>query len=224
MGSPQTRKKEAMHISSKPLRSALLLVIVCLVALGSGCIREGTLVTVQTVPGEHPRALDQAVLGDAIDMAFANIDVGMLSGALMAGGPTSAYVEVTSPFPMDPEVAAYVRDQATLAVGRLGVGILEVRQTLQRPNPERLLEVVETEYPDVGARVLVMVSMAGVDEVYTDDDQDSHGSTEPSRVLLGRFKATLAITPRKLPFTASAQTLEGRTTYPLSRGNFVDGR
>ena len=200
------------------------LVLLAIFFLGPGCIREGTLVTWQTERLSHTRATDQAVISEAIDMAFGAVDTSALSEPLLTLASRTAYVEVTAPFPLDPAIRDYLRDQAAAVVGLLGLQILEVRQTLERPNPERTLEVVETRYPDVSARVLVMVSSVGVDEILTGDEQDSHGSVEPERVLVGRFKGTLAISPRREPFTTAIQRLEGRTNYPVSRGNFVDHR
>jgi len=202
----------------------LSLIALAATVLCTGCIREGTVITWQTESLTHGRAVDQAVLSEAIDMAFDAIDVNALAAPLMALASRTAYVEVTAPFPLAPGLREYLRDQASTVVGRMGLQVLEVRQTLQRPNPERTLEVVETRYPDVSARVLVMVSSAGVDEILTGDEQDSHGSIEPDRVLVGRFKGTLAISPRREPFNASTQRLDGRTNYPVSRGNFVDRR
>jgi len=201
-----------------------LLVVAVATLISSGCIREGTVITWQTEGLTHQRAVDQTVIAEAIDMAFDAVDTNALSAPLISLASRTAYVEVTAPFPLDPGLRDYLRDQAAMVVGRVGLQVLEVRQTLQRPNPERTLEVVETRYPDVSARVLVMVNSVGVDEIITGDEQDSHGSVEPDRVLVGRFKGTLAISPRREPFTTTSQRLEGRTNYPVSRGNFVDHR
>ncbi|OIP44262.1 MAG: hypothetical protein AUK47_01230 [Deltaproteobacteria bacterium CG2_30_63_29] len=192
--------------------------------MSTGCTNDGRLITYETIPTQITRASDQAILADAIDDGFGKLDNDKIRTALGANASLSAYLVIASPFNLDASVLNYIQEKAALQAGAIGLRILELRTTLERPNPERTLEVVETEFPDTEARVMILVSYAGVDEVTTIEQQESHGTTKPDRILEGRFKATFAVTPRKTSFPAYSQVIEGKSSYEVGYRQFIDER
>ena len=83
------------------MKSTSLLPLMLLAGSSSvvaACAPDGTLVTVQTSKTSIPNATDQALLADAIDQAFDQLDIAGMRAKLKASGATSAYLEVAAPF------------------------------------------------------------------------------------------------------------------------------
>ena len=69
-----------------------------------------------------------------------------------------------------------------------------------------------------------MVSHAGVDDYDNIELQTSHGDTGPERILKGRFKATIAVTPRQAEFSPVVVTVTGKSAYEINNGKYIDAR
>jgi hypothetical protein len=136
----------------------------------------------------------------------------------------SAYIEVVSPLAIAAETTAYIHQRASVVAAQIGLRIVEVNERRYQPSALRPSEVVEKVYPDTDARVVVMVSHAGVDEHNTIELQTAHGDTKPDRILKGRFKATIAITPRQADFTTVIGKLAGASSYEIKNGKYIDVR
>mgnify|MGYP006928230325 CR=1 FL=1 len=191
----------------------------------SGCIRDGTIVTARIQTQEMARAADQTLLSDAIDQGFSGVDVAKLREALKGAGDLDAYLEVSAPFAMSGATQAYMSHRASLIAGLLGIKVLEKRVVVERASLQRTFDNIETLYPETRARVLLMVSVAGVDDRRTLSQQQGAGSTKPDRILEGRFRATFAVVPRKgAAFVAASQELSGVSSYPIAPGKYLDRR
>lgn len=188
--------------------------------LAAACAHDGTLITPDVAPAVHVRAVDQAVLADAIDSAFSKLDVAGFSAGL--GGRTlTAYMAVSSPTQLPAATLDYIRERAALVAGVLGIQIREVVHTRERVL-SGALEYEYLSYPDTQARVLVLVSYAGVDTESLEPRQRTHGSKEADTILRGRFRVSFGIAPRSEAFTAVTQTVEGESEYPVAYGKYVE--
>lgn len=207
-----------------PTRDRFLTLSSAWLVLATGCASAGTVITATPTHLTVPRAVDQAILGDAIDAAFATVKIDEFSAALKTAGALSAIVEVESPFALPDAVIAYVRSRATMAAGLVGVGVLDTERVVERPFPNSPTEIAYLRRPDTGGRVVVAIAYCGVDDDVLVGKQDSPGSPIPDRVLRGRFKATVSIMPRRSTFTGVSQTIEGATSYDIINGKYLDHR
>ncbi len=203
-------------------RLALALMLLLMVALG--CAHKGTLVTVETVSTQVVKATDQAVLADAIDAAYEQIDIAGMRAKLQSAGPVTAYLQVAAPFDLPRSMLDYIEQRAALTAGQLNLSVLEVQRTRTRSSPEHNWEFINEVFPETDARVLMLVSYAGVDEIETQVDQKTHASSGPDRILKGRFKGTFAVTPRNRSFQAVLQTISGDTEIKIADGDYIDAR
>ncbi len=209
----------------RKLRLALLSILAAATLLPAGCVTSGTVLSYDTEGTTVTRAADQEILANAIDSAFAALDISEMQAALSASTTDlSAYVVVSSPFALSDATMAYIQGRATLTAGMLGIKIVEVNKTIERPYPERNIEVTTTDYQGAGARILMLVSYAGVDTRTHLQAHETHGTLDPDRWLIGRFKGTFAIVPRKEGFPAIVAELSGESKFPVARGKYVDGR
>jgi hypothetical protein len=188
------------------------------------CAHEGTLITFGSGSTSILRASDQSVLADAIDKAFDGLDANGLKTNLREVKAETAYLIIAAPFALAQSTLDYIQLKAALLTGQIGIRVLEVIKTVERITPERTWEVLQEEYPDTDARVIVAVSYAGVDEMTTEEQQVTHGSKKPDRIFKGRFKAAFGITPRKAAFTAVVQKIEGESEYEVTQDKYVDDR
>lgn len=201
------------------------IMLLAMSVLLSGCIRDGTVVTARIQSQDMARAADQTLLSDAIDKGFSGADLDKLRAQLKGAGELDAYLEVSAPFPMSGATRAYMSHRAALVAGLLGIKVVELRTIVERTSLQRNFDSLETRYPDTRARVLLMVSVAGVDDRHTLSQQQGAGSTKPDRILEGRFRATFAVVPRKgAAFVAASQELNGVSSYPIAPGKYLDYR
>ena len=202
------------------LGSALTAVLL----IAAGCASKGTLVTQRVLPGDAPRAVDQAILADAVDAAFAQINVDGIARALGTNASSDAYVEVSAPFPLTPHLREYAYSRTAAVAGSIGLRVLEIERIMERPTPDKQLQILQTVYPNTAARVLLMISYAGVDEEAVLDEHEAHGTSKPERIMRGRFKATFSVVPRAGSFRGTYQIVEGSSKYDIVEGRYLGKR
>ncbi len=208
----------------KDIKITKLGVVIFTSALLFACAHEGTLVTLGSERTSILRASDQSVFTDAIDSAFDKVDIGGMKNKLREAKTETAYMIIVAPFQNSAAILDYIKMKAAIVAGQLGIKVLEVNRIIERISPERTWEVLQEEYPDTDARIIVAVSYAGVDEITAKERQTSHGSKKPDRIFKGRFKASFGVTPRKAGFTAVVQNIEGESEYEVVEGKYVDVR
>jgi hypothetical protein len=186
-----------------------------------GCQTAGTLMSVTSRHVEVLSASDQAVLADAIDEAFDKADVEALRTKLRDNGKLTAYLEVAAPFPVSEATLNYVSQHASVIAGRVGIQLMEVVRTLERPLPEHPAELIQTNYPNTDARVVVLVSYVGVDREITTGRHRSHGTSEPDFIYHGRFRGRLAVIPRTASFAGASVALDGSSAYEVVEGDLL---
>ncbi len=165
-------------------------------------------------------------LKDELAGVFKELELAMMpsSGQKAALDPAemTAYIEVVSSVALPAPTLEYIRQKAAVAAGTVGIQVLEVRQKLVNPFPDANADPAAEEiYPDTHARLVMLVSCAGVDEDLTKLRQRSHASAEPDLVFQGKFKGTFSLVPRMMRFAGFAQELEGTSAYPVTRGKYV---
>ena len=190
----------------------------------AGCAHDGALVTFGYRIPTTLRATDQSILADAIDDAFEKFDTKGMKAKLRSAKASNAYLIIASTFELSEATRDYIQLRAGLKAGELGIGILEVVRSFEHVPPARQWVVLKEEYPDTVARVLMLVSYAGVDEVETPQQQVAHAANKPDRIFKGRFKGTFAVVPRKSAFPAVVQHIEGESQYEIMEGKYLDRR
>lgn len=134
----------------------------------------------------------------------------------------TAYIQVVSTVDLPQSTLHYIRQKAAVAAGVAGVQLLEVREKYVPPYKGATSDpAVEVIYPDTHAKVVMLVSYAGVDQDLTKLRQRSHGSAEPDQIFVGKFKGTFSIVPRMTSFPGYTQEIRGESLYPITRGKFV---
>lgn len=187
----------------------------------SACYHVGTKVTVGAERGKAVRAIDQQLVADAVDAGFAGLEIPKLGAPAgkPAGTPYTAYVTVASVMPIGNDLREYIGSRAAAAASAAGLAVREVRVVRERTGP---VEREWLETPDTDARVLVMVSYAGVDQV---DAPGVPRSTDRSQLAVaGRFKATLSIVPRTSDRPLWSGTFTGEKKLSLDDVKYWDAR
>ncbi len=212
-----------------------ILIGLTFVVVSSGCVRLGTRVTLDVEKGRTARAVDQEILSEAIDSAFAQLappafkrtpppapvyapppEDPMLPPPPPAAppeqGPLTAYIEVQTSMDVPQAVLDYTAARASVVAARAGIGIKEVVTVLER-QPGTGTERAYVQYPDTDLRVVVAVTYAGVDEVF--ETQVLRNTERRGNLLVGRFKGTVAIVPRNESISPWMETVSGEARYDL---------
>lgn len=197
--------------------------LIAAAALATACTHVGTKTTVRAERGTAVRAIDQQILSEAVDAAFAALEVPRVrrpdGAATPRVGPLSAYVHVSTVMPLSDELRDYVGTRASAVAAGAGLTVREVRRVIERGNG---VERSFLEYPDTEARVLVAVSYAGVDQI---DATGKYRSTDRSQLTLaGRFKATVSIVPRNTDVPVWSGTIAGEKKLAIDEVEYWHGR
>ena len=188
----------------------------------AACTHVGTKTTIRAERGNAVRAVDQQLLSEAVDAAFAALEIPKVrrpdgtpapKGVVAPAGLVSAYVLVSTVMPLDEELRDYVTARASAAAAGAGLNVREVRRVLERQGGS--LERTYLEYPDTDARVLVMVSYAGIDQIDAYGQPRSTDSQRSARSRAGSRR-------RCRSCRATATSRPGRARSPARRSFSMD--